>query len=236
MFKKTLGCLDFFGSEVKFTLDDSVKHSTWPGIIASVVCLAAMTSFTVVRTLKLVSREDPFFSTVTKAREDDLIDLGKLGFMFAIEKIIPEYGIIYANHITWGSDNYKDGKKVRPIELVSCEELLPGGSHEGQVNSDKWDIKNFFRGIKGPEDFLCPVGIESLEVAGEFIAPQFKYAEIVVKGCQLEEGCADDTTVSKRGLNIVILSAEPDPFGNSIEDKVYWYHNTQQFFRFNPTQ
>ena len=164
-----------------------------------------MTSFTVVRTMKLVSSDDPFFSTVTKAREDDEIDLGKLGIMYAIEKIDPEYGMIYANHITWGSNNFKTGKVVRPIELVSCDELLPGGTHEGQVNGDKWDIKNFFRGIKGPDEFLCPVGIESLEVAGEFIAPEFKYAEIVVKGCQLDEGCADDAKVSLRGLNVVVI-------------------------------
>ena len=125
-----------------------------------------MTSFTVVRTMKLVSKDDPFFSTVTKAREDDEIDLGKMGMMWAIEKIDPAYGIINSNQVTWGSDNYETGKKYRPIELVSCDELLPGGTHEGQVNGDKFDLVNFYKGIKGPEKFLCPTGIESLEVAG----------------------------------------------------------------------
>ena len=56
-----------------------------------------MTSFTVVRTLKLVSKDDPFFSTVTKIREDEVIELGKMGMMWAIEKIDAKYGYFYAN-------------------------------------------------------------------------------------------------------------------------------------------
>ena len=116
---------------MKFTFNNSVKHPTWPGLIVSIICLAAMTSFTVVRTMKLVSKDDPFFSTVTKSREDEGLDLWKLGIMYAIEKIDPSIGVISANHVTWGSDNYIKGKTRRPIELVSCNQLLPGGTHEG---------------------------------------------------------------------------------------------------------
>lgn len=95
MLKKKLNNLDIFGSEVKFTFENDSKHRTWPGIIVSIICFAAMTSFTLVRTLKLLSNDDPFFSTVTKARDtDDQIDLGKLGMMFAIEKIDPSFGYV----------------------------------------------------------------------------------------------------------------------------------------------
>ena len=73
------------------------------------------------------------------------------------------------------------------------------------MNSEKWDIQNFYRGIKGPDEFLCPVGVETLEIVGEFNSPQFKYQEIIVKGCQLETGCADDATIADSGLNFVVI-------------------------------
>ena len=47
--------------------------------------------------MKLLSADDPFFSTVTKAREDDEIDLGKMGMMFALEKIDAKFGYFSAN-------------------------------------------------------------------------------------------------------------------------------------------
>ena len=48
--------------------------------------------------------------------------------------------------------------------------------------------------------------------------------EIYVLGCQLEEGCANDIDVSKKGLNLVVITGEPDLDGGSVEEMIHWYH------------
>ena len=50
-----------------------------------------MLSLTVNRTLKLVSKDDPFFSTLSE-QSDDTVYLGELNYMFAIENIDPRVG------------------------------------------------------------------------------------------------------------------------------------------------
>ena len=50
--------------------------------------------------------------------------------MFAISEISPEIGSVEAHHVTWPHNSGRE-KKKRPIRLVSCNELLPGGTHEG---------------------------------------------------------------------------------------------------------
>lgn len=52
-----------------------------------------MLSFTVNRVLKLVSKDDPFFSTISEP-SSETVNLGELNFMFAIENIDPRAGKI----------------------------------------------------------------------------------------------------------------------------------------------
>ena len=53
-----------------------------------------MASFFAVRTQKLISMEDPFFSMTPMVRSTDAIDLWKLGFMFAAESLDPKVGVL----------------------------------------------------------------------------------------------------------------------------------------------
>ena len=60
-----------------------------------------MLSFFMVRTLKLISKEDPFFSMTTMSEHNSQIRLGELGFIFAVEKIPPEVGKVQVKYVEW---------------------------------------------------------------------------------------------------------------------------------------
>ena len=58
----------------------------------TICCTFLMLSFFMVRTLKLISKEDPFFSMTTMSEYNSHIRLGELGFIFAVENVPPEIG------------------------------------------------------------------------------------------------------------------------------------------------
>ena len=82
-----------------------------------------------VRTNKLVSATDPFFSMMTMAKEEvDPIDLGSNHFTFAIEDVDPKVCQVVVTHTHWGPGKnrqeasgklYQD-KDVTSIEMVDC--------------------------------------------------------------------------------------------------------------------
>ena len=119
---------------------------------------AFMISFTVNRTIKLWSKDDPFFSMLAMAAEENEIDLWQLNFMFAVEKLDPRVGRINAEQVFWGTSVDKEKHK---IELVDCKELRPGGTHAGQSNNDGFVLENL---DKLRKDFLCPVGLDTMSV------------------------------------------------------------------------
>ena len=96
-----------------------------------------MAAFLAVRTAKLASDSEPFFSS-TSQRQTEAVDLWELGFMFAISEISPEIGTIEAYQVTWASRGSEQVKT--PIKMVNCDELLAGGSHEGQSNNSAFGI------------------------------------------------------------------------------------------------
>lgn len=60
--------------------------------------------FFVVRTSKIATNDDPFFSMTTMGQEDNLIDLHELKFFFAIEKLDPKVGRVIVSQNFWDSD------------------------------------------------------------------------------------------------------------------------------------
>ena len=63
-------------------------------MVFTLMTASMMISFAVNRTIKLVSKDDPFFSMLAMAAEEREIDLKDLKFMFAIEKLDPSVGRI----------------------------------------------------------------------------------------------------------------------------------------------
>ena len=66
-------------------------------MVFTLLTAALMLSFTVVRTLKLVSKDDPFFSMLAMAADEVEVDLWDLGFMFAIDNLDPRVGRVSAS-------------------------------------------------------------------------------------------------------------------------------------------
>ena len=64
---KILKNVDLFGEYINFQFKQDMTYNTTLGGIVSTMVLAVMISFVVMRTGKLISREDPFFSMTTQA-------------------------------------------------------------------------------------------------------------------------------------------------------------------------
>ena len=74
-----------YGEPVNLKFQDKGKLTSSCGVILTFLTLTVFMIFLVVRSLKLVSLEDPFFSMMSIPRQaTDLIDLKQLGFIFAI--------------------------------------------------------------------------------------------------------------------------------------------------------
>ena len=86
--------LDMYGEPISLTFQNDSKYKTTLGATISLVCYVTLLSFLMVRTYKLISMEDPFFSVAPVARriQDHPLDLYDLGFMFATSSIKPEVG------------------------------------------------------------------------------------------------------------------------------------------------
>ena len=125
----TFADLDIYGQSVSFTFQDKVRFPTCIGIFFTVVTLSLMISFTVIRLLKLLNKNDPFFSTTVFDAFNKEVNLGEMNFMFALENIDPKIGRISAQQTKWGYS--REERQHLPIEMVDCEELLPGGLYEG---------------------------------------------------------------------------------------------------------
>ena len=93
--------MDIFGERVEFTFRKKTKFKTWIGASISCIMCSFFFTFLVLRTVKLVTSDDPFFSLTTMGVTDQNMDIWKLDFMFAVENIDPRAGRISAQHVTW---------------------------------------------------------------------------------------------------------------------------------------
>ena len=130
---------DRFGQSVEFTFPGERQYKTSIGALVSLVCISLMIAFVAQRTSKLISRDDPFVTMTSSSNDDSLVALGQQRFMFAISDIDPKLGTIEAHYIKRQKNKQYS---FEPIELAQCEELLPGGKHEGKSNNELFDIEH----------------------------------------------------------------------------------------------
>ena len=94
--------------------------------------------------------------------------------------------------------------------MADCRTLRPD---QGNPNNVKFGYDNLLDGLND-RNFLCPVGLDSLELRGAYGFPQFDYLKIVMLGCDLgPTECFSDAKVSKETFNFVILKALPNILG-----------------------
>ena len=83
---------DMYGTPVNFTLDKQQTYKTSLGAAISIFCILAMGCFTIIQTIKLVNKDDPILSMSILTNQRESLDLGALGFMFAVQNIDPRVG------------------------------------------------------------------------------------------------------------------------------------------------
>ena len=84
--------IDFFGEQVVLTFQQDSRFRSWPGTFFSCAVLNLFLVFFIIRTIKIVSLDDPFLSMTHMGVEGTPIDLKKLQYFFAIENIDPRIG------------------------------------------------------------------------------------------------------------------------------------------------
>lgn len=145
-------------------------------------------AFLTVRTGKLVSKTDPFFSMMTMAKDEtEPIDLGAMNFIFAIEDIDPRAGRVVVKHTAWGPGKnkqeangklYVDSNRTT-IEMVDCASLSEDPKYDDFHIATKLLLDSIALTRKGTK-FLCPVNLESLVVRGHYGAKYFEYVKISI--------------------------------------------------------
>ena len=94
--------------------------------------MTLLIAFFAQRTVKMIGRNDPSLAMTRHSNEGSVVQLGAQGFMFAVSEVEPTVGTLSAKFIRKGS---KVAGVEREIDMVPCEELLPGGKHAGKSNS-----------------------------------------------------------------------------------------------------
>lgn len=178
-FKSIVQGADIYGQSINFTFQKKDRFSTCVGTIFTFLTVALMMSFTVNRCMKLVSKDDPFFSSLSMDSAEENVDLGALKYMFAVEQLDPSVGRLTATQTFWGTEHERVS---RDIDLVQCNEFLPGGAYEGQANNENFDFAALDK-LKKKFGFLCPLNITDMSVQGQYGSDTFNYVRIGVEGC-----------------------------------------------------
>ena len=125
-FIDSLKSLDIFGESVKLTIKKKPTYQTWMGAFLSVLTMALFLAFCAVRTIKLASREDPFFSMMTMEKDESIpIDLWANNFVFAVEAIDPRIGRLVVEHYSWADDKIKTD-----IQMTECKDFIKDPSFD----------------------------------------------------------------------------------------------------------
>ena len=82
-------------------------YTTRIGGVISILCLVWLVLFVTQRTVKLVSKDDPYISMTTSAKEPGPNDLFALGFVFAVSNVEPSIGQIEVEHVNWDKSKIK---------------------------------------------------------------------------------------------------------------------------------
>lgn len=88
--------------------------------------------FFIIRTLKIATLDDPFFSMTHMGVESTIIDLTKLEYFFAIESLDPRIGRVKVSQRRWNADAVNEKQKIE-VTMEDCREFQEGGKYAYQV-------------------------------------------------------------------------------------------------------
>ena len=118
-------------------------------------------------------------------------DLNELNFVFGIEGISPALGRIEAYAISQPRYRLKDEQR---IDLVSCRDLIDSAD---DLHSEMYN-KLVTSQTRDAHDYLCP-NVTSMLLQGDTKSvSDFRYIKLVVKGCNIGEGCVTGVELQRR--------------------------------------
>ena len=92
--------------------------------------------------------------------------------------------------------------------------------------------------LKSDQNFLCPVGLDSLKIRGDFGADNFDFVKISVIGCDLgQDLCLSDPEIANKTFNLNMLKAFPSLYGVD-EDRsqvIRYTEDSTHFYYFDPS-
>ena len=229
-FCKKVKNIDIYMEEVALTFQKKKQFATWVGTFFTFITFGLFTGFTIMSTMKLVGRDDPFLSTSTMPREDShAADLAKLGYVFAIQSLDPKAGSIEVKHTTWGQGKPKD---VIDLELIDCGELYQ--SKEPSEFSTSWlKLLESVALERQGRQYWCPIYPERFTVRGHYHADHFDYVSVNVVGCALGDECYDDSQLYRHSINFLGIKAHPQLDGSgAINDELIVYTPDQTYFKY----
>ena len=220
-----------YGEPVNLTFQNKARLTSSCGTMLTFLTLTVFMIFLVVRSLKLVSLEDPFFSMMTIPRDATaLIDLKELGFLFAIQKIDERLGRLEVTHTSWdlGLD-----KVTHEIPLENCVSLYERKGLRNLSDGEKV-LYNSVLNERANRVYLCPdLSQSNLSVRGRYAAQHFDYLRIKLHGCTLDEGCFDDAKVARGTFNFFTLKAHASILNKESQgNNVIEYSVDQTYFRY----
>jgi len=161
----------------------------------------------------------------------DLTDIGDIelmnhNFIFAINKLEPNLARVEVNQVIMDTNTREEVRT--PIPMMDCQALFKKRELAGNpVNSDF----RLNRQFKSGDPFLCP-DAESMIVRGEYYADEFKYIEVLMKGCELGEGaCLSKESINSIKVNLFSPHSNID-FEEFDLTKMIKYSTTAKMFSF----
>ena len=226
--------MDMFGERVQFTFRKESSFKTHIGAFVSCVMSVFFIIFFSLRSIKLVTKDDPFFSLTMMGADDVSIDIWELDFMFAIENLDPRIGRVIVTQTTW---DFRDGdtkKEKQNIEMVDCREYQEGGEYENfDLRHKKTLIDNINMTRKTDSTFLCPYlpNDSSMTIQGHFGSEYFQYVKLKIEGCDLGNECFTDEELYEKTVNFISLRSHPNLLGEEL-DEVVSFQNDFTYFKF----
>ena len=113
--------IDCFAQPIYLNFKGKTHYKTYIGATVSLICISVVAIIFAIKTVDLVSKVGDEKTMIEAESKYELLDLYKLGFMFAIEKIDPRRGKVT---MTAESSSVNGNETAENIPMVDCYKLF----------------------------------------------------------------------------------------------------------------
>ena len=113
--------------------------------------------------------------------------------------------------------------------MVDCEEIWKAN----KLNNKHFEFEKLRTSVFKLE-WLCPSGLENLDVRGSWGDNYFDYVRIRLYGCDQGNDCASTKELSNETFNIALLKAIPNLLGEDKQETILYETSKSMFFYTEP--